>query len=335
MASTPTLEDVARQAGVSTATVSRCLNAPDKVVADTRDRVLAVVRQLGYAPNFSARALAARKTQTIGAVIPTMENAIFAQGLQAFQEKLGQAGFMLLVASSSYNPEIEAEQIRALVARGADGILLIGDDRDAEIYRFLETQNVPALLAWTYKSDRPSIGFDNRAAMKSLAERALALGHRRIGVISAPLAGNDRARDRVNGIRDALNAAGYPKKSLPVIETEYGVSNGADAFDRLMTADLSPTLVICGNDVLAAGALRRAQERGLLVPKDISITGFDDIELAGLVTPLLTTVHVPHRAMGEAAAEALIAMSEGNWSGKSLCLPTKIQSGETLGPPKS
>lgn len=335
MAFTPTLEDVARQAGVSTATVSRCLNAPDKVVADTRDRVLAVVRELGYAPNFSARALAARKTQTIGAVIPTMENAIFAQGLQAFQERLGQAGFMLLVASSSYDPDIEAEQIRALVARGADGILLIGDDRDAEIYRFLETQNVPALLAWTYQSDRPSIGFDNRAAMKSLADRALNLGHKRIGVISAPLAGNDRARDRVNGIRDALNAAGHSKKTLPVIETEYGISNGADAFDRLMTADLSPTLVICGNDVLAAGALRRAQGRGLAVPKDISVTGFDDIELASLVTPRLTTVHVPHRAMGEAAAEALVAMSQGNWSGESLSLSTHIQTGETLGSPNS
>ena len=138
----------------------------------------------------------------------------------------------------------------------------------------------------------------------------------------------------MNGIRDALNVAGHPKKALPVIETEYGISNGADAFDRLMTADLSPTLVICGNDVLAAGALRRAQERGLSVPKDISITGFDDIELASLVTPRLTTVHVPHRAMGEAAAEALIAMSEESWSGNSLCLPTDIQMGETLTAPK-
>ncbi len=335
MTMTPTLEDVAKRAGVSTATVSRCLNSPEKVVEETRDRVLSVVRDLGYAPNFSARALAARKTQTIGAVIPTMENAIFAQGLQAFQERLGQAGFMLLVASSSYDPDIEEEQIRALVARGADGLLLIGHHRDPNVYKFLETQNVPALLAWTYQTDRPSIGFDNHAAMQALTERALQLGHKRIGVITAPLASNDRARDRVSGIRAALKAAGHPENPLPIIETDYGISNGAAAFDRLMTADLSPTLVICGNDVLAAGALRRAQERGLSVPNDISITGFDGIELANLVTPRLTTVHVPHRTMGEAAAETLIAISQGAWTGESLCLPTEIRFGETLAPPSN
>lgn len=335
MAPTPTLEDVAKRAGVSTATVSRCLNAPDKVIEDTRTRVLNAVRELGYAPNFSARALAARKTHTIGAVIPTMENAIFAQGLQAFQERLGQAGFMLLVASSSYDPGIEADQIRALVARGADGLLLIGHHRDPDVYAFLETQNVPALLAWTYQQNRASIGFDNRAAMQSLTERALNLGHERIGVITAPLANNDRARDRVAGIRDALKFAGQPENPLPIVETDYGIATGSAAFDRLMTAELRPTLVICGNDVLAAGALRRAHERGLSVPQDISITGFDGIELASLVTPRLTTVHVPHRTMGKAAAETLIAMTDGTWNGESLCLPTEIRAGETLDAPRA
>ena len=146
---TPTLEDVARLSGVSTATVSRCLNLPNRVSEAARTRVLSAVAELGYSPNFGARALAAKRTNTIGAIIPTMENAIFARALQAFQEELRQNGVTMLVASSSYKPELEAEQIRTLVARGADGLLLIGHQRDPSLYEFLEKQGVPVLVAWS------------------------------------------------------------------------------------------------------------------------------------------------------------------------------------------
>ena len=333
MTQSPTLEDVAARAGVSTATVSRCLNAPDKVIKETRTRVMAAVRELGYAPNFSARALAAKRTQTVGAIIPTMENAIFAQGIQAFQERLAKSGFMLLVASSSYDPKVEAEQIRTLVARGADGLLLIGHERDKETYDFLAARKVPTLVAWAYDARRPSIGFDNSAAMRALAEEAIALGHRRIGIISAVQSGNDRARARVEGIRQAAAAAGLDPEAIPVVETSYSIDSAADAFDRLMGM-VEPTLVICGNDILAVGAMQRSRDWRMSVPEDVSITGFDDIELARLVTPRLTTVHVPHRKMGEAAADALVAMCEGSWNGESLCLATEIRAGETLAAPK-
>ena len=119
----PTLEDVAAQSGVSTATVSRCLNSPGQVSKSTRERVMQAVSDLGYAPNFGARALAAKRTNTFGAIIPTMENAIFARGLQAFQDELREHGVTLLVASSSYSPDQEEEQIRSLVTRGADALL--------------------------------------------------------------------------------------------------------------------------------------------------------------------------------------------------------------------
>ena len=166
------MADVARVAGVSTATVSRCLNSPDRVIETTREKVMTAVRELGYAPNFNARALAAKHTNTIGAVIPTMENAIFARGIQAFQEELHLHGITLLVASSQYQSEIEEEQIRTLVARGADALLLIGYQRDERIFQFLETREVPALIAWAYDpaSDQRAIGFDNRVALKELAE---------------------------------------------------------------------------------------------------------------------------------------------------------------------
>ena len=331
----PTLHDVARKAGVSTATVSRCLNAPDRVVASTRDRVMAVVRELGYSPHFGARVMAARRTNTIGAIIPTMENAIFARGVQAFQEELRTHGYTLLVASSSYRAEIEEEQIRALVARGADGLMLIGQDRDRAITDFLAAQGVPALVTWALDSDGglPAIGFDNRAAMRRLTGTVLSLGHRRIAAISARTAGNDRARLRVAGIRDALAAAGLDAAVLPVVETVYEIDAGAAAFAELMALNPRPTAVLCGNDVLAAGALRQAREMGLEVPRDVSVTGFDDIELARIVTPALTTVHVPHREMGTRAARQLVEMVERKAAGRTVALEAQLCLRDSLGPP--
>ncbi|WP_350333916.1 LacI family DNA-binding transcriptional regulator [Coralliovum pocilloporae] len=330
---TPTLGDVAREAGVSTATVSRCLNAPERVVESTRKRVLAAVDVLGYTPNFAARVMAAKRTFTIGAIIPTMENAIFARGLQAFQEELHQLGYTLLVASSAYKPEIEQEQIRALVSRGADGLLLIGHDREDAIYDYLERQNVPALAAWTYRNDAriPSIGFDNHDAMFALTEEVLALGHTNLAMISGIIQGNDRARLRLDGVRDALGKHGLDPASLAVSEVPYDIERGTEEFVRLMKRRNPPSVVLCGNDVLAAGALIGAQQMGLTVPDDVSITGFDDIELARIVAPALTTVHVPHREMGRKAGRALVDTVEKKGTVRSTCLKTSIKWRQSLG----
>jgi LacI family transcriptional regulator len=331
----PTLADVARLAQVSTATVSRCLNSPDRVVADTRERVLAAVKELGYAPNFSARALAAKRTHTIGAVIPTMENAIFARGIQAFQEELGRHGFTLLIASSSYQEDLEAEQIRNLVARGADGLLLIGYHRSPALYDFLEKREVPALVAWSFDADaeQAAIGFDNRRAMADLAAHVLRLGHHHVGMISASIASNDRARDRVAGVREAMLHAGLDPNDLVLTETHYGIEQGATALREILARAPDTTSVLCGNDVLAIGALRAAKEMGLSVPGDVSITGFDDIELATLAEPGLTTVHVPHREMGRRSAQMLVSMLNEGSPVPRVQLQTDIRFRQSLGPP--
>lgn len=335
--SVPTLNDVAAMAGVSTATVSRCLNSPDQVVERTRIRVMAAVESLGYTPNFAARVMAAKRSFTIGAIIPTMDNAIFARGLQAFQDELRQNGYTLLVSSSAYKPEIEKEQIRALVARGADGLLLIGHEREDQIYEYLERHQVPALVAWSYLSDarQPSVGFSNRNAMFDLTQNVIDAGHKRIAMISGMTVGNDRAQRRVKGVRDALLANGIDPDGMKLIETNYGIDSGAYAFRELMSHTPRPTAVLCGNDVLAVGALREARLMGLSVPEQISITGFDDIELAEIASPGLTTVHVPHREMGRRAAQELIAMVEGRSKGASTCINTHVVSRQSLAkPPK-
>ncbi|MEO0679615.1 MAG: substrate-binding domain-containing protein [Pseudomonadota bacterium] len=330
----PTLADVACLAQVSTATVSRVLNAPDRVREETRRRVQEAVAQLGYTPNFGARALASNRTRTVGAVIPTMENAIFARGLQALQEELARADVTLLVATSNYDPAREEAQIRTLLGRGVEGLVLIGEEREAHVYDLIRQRGIPAVLVWTWRADCPwpCVGFDNRASARSIAERALALGHRRIAMIAGVTAGNDRARQRVEGVREALEAAGLRLDGDLLVEAEYSLAAGRDAALGLLARRPRPTALVCGNDVLAAGAVAAAREAGLDVPGDVSVSGFDDIDLAKVVYPPIATVHVPHRRMGLSAARLLLALDAGERRPESRRFDTEIVEGGSLGP---
>ncbi len=332
----PTLQDVADLAAVSTATVSRCLNNSGHVTEKTRLKVQQAIQTLGYSPNFGAQALAAKRTNTIGAIIPTMENAIFARGMQAFQETLAENGITLIIASCSYRPELEEEQIRSLVARGADALLLIGQSRPAATYQFLARRNIPYVLAWAHKKDSQHcyIGFDNQAAAQTITRQVLELGHRNLGVIVGLTRNNDRARDRITGIEHAIADYGAQTAPLQVIEAESTFQEGAKALDQLLANPRPPTAVICGNDVLAVGAVKRAKQLGLAVPEDLSITGFADIEVSELIDPELTTVHVPHREMGIAAAKSLIAMLKTQTPVESHLLETRIVNRQSLGPAK-
>ena len=331
----PTLEDVARRAGVSTATVSRVINAPEKVRGDTRQRVEAAVTELGYTPHFGARALASNRTGTIGAVIPTMENAIFARGLQALQEELAEAGYTLLVATSNYDPDREAQQVRTLIGRGVDGLVLIGEARDREVYAFLERRGVPFVIVWSWRPDSPwpCVGFDNRLAARAMAERVLECGHRHVAMIAGVTHGNDRAAARVEGVREALATQALALDATNLIEAAYTLQAGSEAATRLLSRPSRPTAIICGNDVLAAGALTAARRLGLSVPRDVSVTGFDDIDLAHAVEPELTTVHVPHRRMGQQAAQLLLALCSGELGTINVPLETRLVDGGSLAAP--
>lgn len=332
----PTLEDVANAAGVSTATVSRCLNEPDKVSSGTRDRVMVAVEKLHYTPNFGARAIAANRTGIVGVVIPTMVNAIFARGVEAFQKTIVANNKTMLVASSSYDSTQEIDQIRTMVARGAEGMMLIGTDRDPDVYSFLSQRNIPVVIAWARTSDpdKSFVGFSNKDASRRLTERAIALGHRSFGYISAYTAMNDRARYRVTGAKDALAEAGFDPDSMHHIETKYSLKCARTAFHEMLQSRPRPSIIMCGNDVLAVGAIQAAQDAGMEVPDDISITGYDDIEISSVIRPTVTTVHVPHRKMGRLAAEALISLVEGASDPVQIELDTNIVERESLGAPK-
>lgn len=313
-ATSPTVDDVAKLAGVSTATVSRCLNNPERVVPTTRAKVEAAVDALGYTPNFGGRLLASRRSSTIGAVIPTMENAIFARGIQAFQEALAQSSVTLLVSTSCYDAEREFDQIRTLVSQGAEGLMLIGISRPQKSYEFLQMRKIPYVLTWNHRQDDEHlyVGFDNFAAMYEMTQAVIARGHERIALMVGPSAHNDRIQDRVAGAHAAMRDAGLQHPIVKSARSNYAPADAGDAFADLMSLSQRPTVVMCGNDVLAVGAIMRARKMGVRIPDDVSITGFDDIDLAEIVDPPLTTVHVPHRRMGEAAARILLELREGH-----------------------
>ncbi len=320
-------------AGVSTATVSRCFNTPERVIPETREKVQRAVNALSYTPHFGGRALASNRTNTIGAVIPTMDNSIFARGLQAFQEGLAEAGATLLVASSNYDPVQEFDQIRTLISRGADGLLLIGQARPPETYEFLRRRGFPFVIAWNYRpADTLSyVGFDNQQAAYRMAQLVLAKGHRDIAMVAGRIRFNDRAADRVAGVRRALTDAGLQAQQMPIIEAPYSLEAGASAFAELMAGSRRPTAVVCGNDVLAAGAILKANALGIRVPQEVSVTGFDDIELAEVVEPTLTTVHVPHKRMGRAAAQVLLQLRDGQPGPISIEFETNTVTRKSLG----
>ena len=213
---------------------------------------------------------------------------------------------------------------------------VIGQSRPDATYQFLARRNIPYVLAWAYKKDSEHcyIGFDNQAAAQTITRQVLERGHRNLGVIVGLTQNNDRARDRITGIEHAIADHGAKTAPLQVIEAEYTFQEGAKALDQLLANPSPPTAVICGNEVLAVGAVKRAKQLGLAVPEDLSITGFADIEVSELIDPELTTVHVPHREMGIAAAKSLIAMLKTQTPVESHLLETRIVNRQSLGPAK-
>ncbi|AEI92666.1 LacI family DNA-binding transcriptional regulator [Roseobacter litoralis] len=332
----PTLEDVAKMAGVSTASISRALNDPDKVAASTREKIEKAIETLGYTPNFGGRALASSRTNTVGAVIPSMANAMFASGLQAFQEALAVDGVTLLVATTGFDSEQEFRQIKSLVGQGADGLMLIGNDRPDKTWDFIDKRRVAHVVSWCNVSREGQFfaGFDNATAAGDAAERAMRLGHRRIAVISGQTASNDRAKARRDGVYAAVARFGDGARITHEVEAPYLIDDAAAAFDQIMAQAEKPTVVLCANDALAAGAMMRAREIGMSLPDEMSFVGFDDVGLARVVTPALTTVRVPQIEMGRAAAQFLLAKIAGENDLSSTTFATEFIQRESLKPPR-
>lgn len=310
----PKLEDVARLAGVSLGSASRALSVPDQVKPDTLQKVQRAVEQLGYVRNGAAQALASRRTRTVAAVYPTLDNPIFAVSIQSLQQTLWKLGYQLLVASHEYKPEREADVLKAILERGVDGVVLVGTDHTDEVFELLRQYRLPYVTTWSTDERRAGycVGFSYYEAAYEMARLVVQHGHTRIALCTGASKGNERVRARIAGTRAALKAADLELRPEWVTEKPFTFEGGREAVRTVMVGKVLPTALICGSDIQAVGAIAECRDRHMRVPEDLSVTGSDDIELAELVQPRLTTVRVPTSEIGTRAAKRMVSLIEGS-----------------------
>jgi LacI family transcriptional regulator len=318
------LIDVAREAGVSPATVSRAISQPGLLSAETLRRVRESASKLGYSPDAAARALASGRSMTIGAIMPTLDNAIFSRALHAMQVTLAAHGYQLIVSSHDYNPIAESGAVRTLLSQGIDGLMLVGAERNPETVELLRSSGLPILLTWRSTPELPSITVDNEAAGALAAKHLLDLGHRRIGMVTGKLDFNDRQKARLKGARDVLDSAGIGLPTSLVSEQATTLAGGRGGCSKLLELAQPPTAIIGGIDLIAIGCMIEAQAKGLSVPTDISVVGIDDLDMSAHVSPSLSTVHVPSAQIGTEAANKLVAILQGRNYEISTSLPIEM-----------
>ena len=293
---TVTLRDVARAANVSTATASRALSSPEKVAASTRERIQQIASELGYTPNQTARALATGFTGMIGLVVPDIESPFFASIAKGVDARGRDTGRAVLIADTEEDGNLEYELVRRLLER-VEGVILCSPRMSAEnLEEVAQTGDV--VLVNRQSGSIPSVSFDNPSGVRQALAHLRALGHQRIAYVGGPEAAwSDMQR------RSAL----HELTDVEVVDVGHHrpvYRSGVATADLVIAS--GTTAVLCYNDLVALGVLRRLQDRGVRVPQDISVVGFDDIPTAALVSPALTTVSVPWATVGRRAVDLLV-----------------------------
>lgn len=309
----PTMKDVATEAGVASVTVSRYLNSRNLVSERSQLKIDAAIKKLNYVPHAAARTLASRRSRMIGAVMPSLDSSLFGRTLEVFQDHMSEAGYNMMLAANNYNAEKEAEHITQMVSHGMEALLLVGYSRDSHIYDLLNAKNIPYVLTWTVddKFQHPCIGFDNFKAAESVTNYLLHLGHTEFAMVSGKTENNDRALNRLLGVKETLAKNNIVLSDDDIVQRGFGVEEGRDAFRLLMSRENKPTAIICGSEPFAYGAIFEANNMGIAIPEEVSIVGFDDMWLASNITPRITTVRTPQTQMGMLAAKYLISRLEG------------------------
>lgn len=323
---------VARASGVSISTVSRVFNNPDRVATATRRQVLDQASRLGFVPNASARTLRTQQSRSLGVVLPTLLNPVFAECLDGIALAADAAGYAIVPLSTDYEAARETQAIERLLARGVDGIIVtVANAARSHSLQRLRAAKVRHVLAHNRHADHACVSVDNEAAFKMAVGHLVALGHRRIAMASGTLTASDRARQRHRGFQAGLRAAGLPVGEL--IEMPF-MRTAVDAIaQRLAQAD-RPTALVCSNDLLAVRCIRAAHVAGLRVPEDLSVIGIDGIAFGEDLTPQLTSVVTPNRQIGESCVDVLVgALRAGHPVTReaSVDLPFTLRRGESCG----
>lgn len=307
------IEEVARLAGVSAITVSRALNTPGKVAEQTRKAIWEAVEKTGYIPNQLAGSLASNRSRTIGVIVPTIVNSIFADKVQGMTDVLSKEGYQLLLANSGYSLELEADLVAAFVAQRPSGLVITGLTHAERTRSLLGRAGIPVVETWSMGADPLDmlVGFSNEDAAYSMVRHLGELGYRKIALVSAPVTDNDRADNRVKGYRRAVHEFGLVEDRRLERQASFSLRNGAEALIDLLAEHDGIDAVFFANDILAAGGLLECQRRGIRVPDDLGVAGFDDVDLAAETVPGLTTVRIPRYEIGARAAAMILESIAG------------------------
>ena len=330
------IQEVARQAGVSSATVSRVFNLPGKVTDSTRQRVERIAKALGYVPNASARTLRTQRSRVLGVVLPTLLNPVFAECLDGIASAATAAGYAILPVTTDYEIAREDHAVNLLLAGNVDGmILVVSNPATSRALKRLKTASLPYVLAYNRHAAHPCVSVDSQAAVVSLVAHLAQLGHTRITLVSGQLAASDRAQQRLLGFQKGMQAAGL--KNANLLEVPF-VKSAAQDISQLLLKKQRPTALVCSNDLLAIRSIRAAHLAGLSVPHDLSVVGFDGIALGEDLTPMLSTITQPNADIGRRAAGLLVQALAGGAPLKpnaSLTLPHAFREGESCTRPAS
>jgi LacI family transcriptional regulator len=322
-----TVRDVAQAAGVSVATVSRVINNPSMVVAEKRDAVYRALETLDYMPNRLARALISRRSKAIGLVVPTIGNPIFAPNMAAIERIADQAGYALLIHCCERDPARELKQIRALIERGIDGLIITGSEHAPELGNLLARNKLPFVSQDVSRllPLGPSIALDNVGAMELAIDHLVEQGHREIAVMTGPVHNTPPIAERfaAAAARIRHHGLGLPDRWLVVTEDYDGPSVRAAAAALLRSVE-APKAVACTGDILSLGLVAECRAHGLAVPADISIIGCGNTEMGQYVDPPLTTVRMPVAEMGGMAASNLLSLIAGGSVGALTLLPCEL-----------
>ncbi|SES90300.1 LacI family DNA-binding transcriptional regulator [Kosakonia radicincitans] len=305
----PTLEDVARAAGLSSMTVSRALNTPQLVRPKTVEKVIAAVKATGYIPNALAGGLASRRSKLIAVVVPQINNNMFVDTIQAISDELAVRGYHMLLCVAGYTQQTEADLVAALLSRRPDGIVLTGIHHSTDLKKVLLNANVPVVEIWDLTPTPLDmlVGFSHEKVGQATAEYLLRKGYHRPGLLWTV---DKRAAQRKAGLREVLERNGISEPGSVDVALPARFTSGRQGLAQLLEqGDFD--VIVCSSDTLAQGAIIEAQSRGLQVPRDLAVIGFGDLDFAAGNQPAITTVSVDRQIIGQRAATMLADRIEG------------------------
>ncbi|MCY6369242.1 LacI family DNA-binding transcriptional regulator [Clostridium ganghwense] len=329
----PTIRDVAKKANVSVATVSRVLNNQDGYSEKTKEKVLEAIKELGYKPNAIARGLANKSTQTIGVLVPDVSTMFLSKILNGIEITAHKKDYSVIICNTGILGERIIDYLNILSEKRVDGLIIVSLPMKNEYHEAISSMNVPCILVSTmsYRYQLPYVKVDDRQAAYNATQFLIERGHKKIAMISGTKDEFIAGKSRVDGYIDALRDYGLSIDESLIKYGDFSYRSGIKCMEELLEEGIEKfTAIFAASDDMAVGALSMAYQRGIKIPDELSIIGYDNTQIAEMSIPPLTTVAQPFYEMGEKAAEKLVHMIESKGKAENIIMPHYIQERSTV-----